>query len=159
MFPDSGNHASSFVVPEESSSLFARVWSFCPNFQWTRVTFSCRFTWEFSTSKFEPECPQFPKAKPTLFLSSSFSGLTRDPDHCGERSPFALTVHHQMSGSGSCHSRAITRGCVLSSHRHGTNHNALCGLRENTFHPEREILLKWLPEYVGKLMILNKYRR
>ena len=46
---------------------------------------------------------------------------------------FALTAHHQIGGSGFCHRRASTRGCVLSSFRHGTNHNALSSLRENTF--------------------------
>ena len=86
MFSNSGNDASSFLVLKESSSLFARVWSFCPSFMWARLTFSCRFTWEFSTSKFEPECHQFPEARPTLFVSSSFAELTRDRDLCGETS-------------------------------------------------------------------------
>ena len=35
--------------------------------------------------------------------------------------------------SGFCHRRRITRSSVLSSFRHGTNHNALSGLKEKTF--------------------------
>ena len=42
-------------------------------------TFSCPLTWDFSISDFESPSIQFPGAWPTLFLSSSFSGLTRDP--------------------------------------------------------------------------------
>ena len=51
---------------------------------------------------------------------------------------FALTVHHHIGGSGFCHQRAITRGCVSSSCRHSTNRNALSSPREN--------FLKWLRE-------------
>ena len=59
------------------------------------------FTWELSTSKFEPELHQFPEATPTLFCQRSRS-LWRDFS-------FALTVHHQIGGSGFCHRRSITR--------------------------------------------------
>ena len=129
MFSNSGDDASSFFVQGESSSLCARV-----SFLWARLlTFSCRYTWELSTSKFEPELLQFLVVRPTLFLLSSFSGLTRDPDLCGETILFALTVHHQIGRSSFCHRRPITRGCVLSSFRHGTNHKALSSLREKTF--------------------------
>ena len=82
MFPISGNGALSFLLLEKFSSLFAQVWSFCPSFLGAGLTFSCPITWEF----------------PTLFLSSSFLGLTRDPN-LGPDILFALTVHHQIGGS------------------------------------------------------------
>ena len=53
IFSITGNDASSFLVLEEFSSLFARVWSFCPKFLVAKLTFPCRFIWEFSTSMFE----------------------------------------------------------------------------------------------------------
>ena len=130
MLSNSDDDSSSFLVQEELSSLFARVWSFCPSFLWPGLTFSCRFTWELSTSKFEPEVPQFPEGKPTLILLSSFPVLTRDPDLRGETSSLHWPCMTRLvGGSGFCHRRSITRGSVLS--RHGTNHKALSGLREN----------------------------
>ena len=120
MFSNSGDDALSFFVKKESSSLFAPVYSFCPSFLWGKLTFSCRFTYELSTSKFGPEVHQFPEAKRTLFLLSSFPILTRYLALCGAAS-FALTVYHRF------------RGFVLSLFRHATNHKALSGLREKTF--------------------------
>ena len=73
MFSNSGNDASSFLVLHEFSSLFAWVWSFCPSFLDAEITFLCRLTWEYPTSKFESECHQFPEAKPPIFLSLSFT--------------------------------------------------------------------------------------
>ena len=68
MFSISVDTASGCPVLRESSSLFGRLKSFCPNFPAARLSFSCRYTWELSTSKFEPELPQFPVARPALFL-------------------------------------------------------------------------------------------
>ena len=79
MFLYSGEGAASFLVPEGFSSLLTWDWSFCSSFLVAWRTFSCRLTWEFSTSDFESPSIQFPGACPTLFLSSSFPGLTRDP--------------------------------------------------------------------------------
>ena len=42
-------------------------------------------------------------------------------------------MQHQIGGSGFGHRRTITRGCVLSSSRHGTNHKALSSLKDETF--------------------------
>ena len=98
LFSNSGNDPSSFLVLDEFSSLFARVWSFCPSFQWVRLTFSCRFSWEFPTSKFWVGTSQLPEAKPTLFLSSSFTILTRDPDLCGETSSLHWLCITRLAG-------------------------------------------------------------
>ena len=45
----------------------------------------------------------------------------------------ALTVHHQIGGSGFCHRRAFFWIGVLSSFRHGTRHNMFSVLRERKF--------------------------
>ena len=46
------------------------VRSLCPSFLAAKLTFSCRYTWERSTSNFKLELHQFPVARPTLFLLS-----------------------------------------------------------------------------------------
>ena len=64
---------------KDSLQFFIWVGSFCTSFLVAWRTFSCRLTWEFSTSNFELPCSQFPGAWPILFLSSSFTGLTQSP--------------------------------------------------------------------------------
>ena len=140
------------LCKENSLHFFARVWSFCASFLWARLTFSCRYTWELSTSKFEPELPQFPLARPTLFFCCRHLRIDQRSRSLWRDILFALILHHQIGKSGLCHRRPNTRGCVLSSIRHGTNHKALSGFRE------RERTFEVLVEYVGKLMILNNHR-
>ena len=137
MFSNSGNDASSFLELEEFPSLFARVWSFCPSFLWAGLTFSCRFTWEFPTSKFES---QFPEARPNLFLSSSFTGLTRDPDLCGETSSLHWLCITRLVGLA-CATREPSLE-VVSCPRFDM---APITMRSPAWEGK---LLKWMPEYV-----------
>ena len=107
MFSNSGDDASSaFLVQRESSSLFDRVSSFCQVF--------CGLD-------------KLPLVDTHGTIQLRYTRLFwRDI-------LFALTVHHQIGSSGFCHQRSITRGCVLSSFRHDTNHTTLSNLRERTF--------------------------
>ena len=95
MFSNSGYEASSFLVQGESSSLFARVWSLCPSFLVARLTFSCRRTWELSTSKFESESHQFPEGWDNFFFRRHSADWQEIPILWRDIL-FALTVHHQI---------------------------------------------------------------
>ena len=135
----------------QSSSLFARVWSFCPSFLWARLTFSCRLTWEFSTSKFELEVPHFPEAKATLFLLSSFTGLTKDPDLCGETSSLHWPCITSLAGLAFA-TWDPSLG-VVSCPRFD-----MAPITRRSLAWERK-RLKWLPEYVEKLMKLKQTQK
>ena len=124
--------------------------SFCPSFPEARLSISCRYTWELPTWAFELELPQFPMTRlnlvlfepevlqfpedrPTLFLLVVIHRMDWRSRSLWRDTFFALTAHHQIGGSDICHWRPTTRVWVLSSFRHGANHNALSGLRERTF--------------------------
>ena len=118
---------------EGFSSLFIWVWPFCPSFLAAWRTFTCRLTWEFSTSDF-----QITELPVSWYWADSFSFIvilridSRSQTWWGSFS-LVLAAHHQIHKSCFCCWWAIVRGRVLSSFRHGTNHNALSNPGEKTF--------------------------
>ena len=150
MFLNSGEHAASFLVPGGFSSLFIWLWSFCPSSLAAWRTFSCRLTWEFSTSDFELPRSQFPGTWSTLFLSSSFPGLTWDPKLDEEvASLYCL-----------CISRFTGLAVAVGEPSFEVVSYDLFDMASITM---RSLILekhfKWLQEYIEKLTILNTHRR
>ena len=85
MFANSGNDASSFLVLEEFCSVFAQDWSFCPTFLWANINFWSVHLWISNFGIWARMSP-ISWGWANSFLSSSFPGLTRDPDLCDETS-------------------------------------------------------------------------
>ena len=133
MFSISGDTASGFPVLEESSSLFGRVKSFCPSFLAARLTFSCRCIENFQLRNVSQNCPSF-LWPDHLIVCCCHAQVDKRCRSLWRDILFARTLHHQIGRLSFCHRRRITRGHVLSSFRHGTNHKVLSGLREKTFH-------------------------
>ena len=149
----------SFLAPGRFSSLFVWVWSFCPSFPGSlKNLLLVDSLANFPTSEFEQPSSQFPGAWPILFHCHSPDWLTSQtwwgsfllvlaahhqiPRSCCETSSLHWPWHHQFGRSSFCAiGDPITRGCVLTSFRHGKP------ITRRSVAWERK-LLKWLPECV-----------
>ena len=138
MFSHSGDDASSFLVQEESSSLFARVWSFCPSFLRARITnFSVDSLGNFNFEVWLGMSPvSWGSANSFSFVDVLFALTVRSPDWWVWLLP--LESHHSR----------LCLVLVLTWHQ---SHCALWLERAN--------LKKWLLEYVEKLVIFYTQRR
>ena len=135
MFFNSGNDAASFLELVESeyflTSLSVWFWSSCTNFLFACGTFYCRLAWKYPTYA---GCTRCLDACTTLFLTSAFSWLTRDPKL-----------------------RAVISSLLCS---HSARHGFALVVGEPSFEVVFWPLFDMeLPEYIEKFKIVNKRRR
>ena len=140
-----------FPCAREFSSLFARVWSFCPSFLAARLTFSCRYTWEFhlrslswNYHSFLVLSQRFFLRRPTPYWLEIPNFVVRHPlyTYCALPDWWVWLLPREA-----CHSRSCL---VLASTRHQTQ----CALWL-----ESENFWNGCWKNVEKLMILKKHRK
>ena len=117
---------------------------------WLELFFSCRLTREYPTSNFESGSIQFLGACPTPFLSSSFPGLTRDPKLCEEISSLHGLCIRLISLAVAVGEPLFEVASCLRFDMAPITMRSLIWERK---------LLKWLQEYIEKLIMLNKQSR